>query len=305
MANKNISATAFPLPVSCLRWPCALAISPTTPLAILLRPRIVNPNMIGASTNPTAFPNVYFQCDGAGNPLPANPDGSQAQGTPCNKIPSGLINNIGQAMINLYPAPNANNASAGYNYVNEPVRVLDETKFDTRLDHTLSEKDNAFGRFSYDQAFSYVPGGSPGFAEANAFGSNQRIINHARNVALGETHVFSATMVNQATFGYNRIFDYISSQGTGTCASATIVPAAFPTPTSDAPPAALPSRLLQLRTCFDRVPGRLLGPRRSRLLSVPGWNQHLLFQRLARLIHNKHDLRLGIDFRAQSNERGH
>ncbi len=29
-------------------------------------------------------------------------------------------------------------------------------------------------------------------------------------------------MVNQASFGYNRIFNYIDSQGTGTCASATI-----------------------------------------------------------------------------------
>ena len=97
-------------------------------------------------------------------------------------------------MMNLYPAPNANNASAGYNYVNEPVRQLDDTKFDARLDYTLSDKDNLFGRFSYDQAFSYVPGGStpPAFASANAFGSNQHIINHARNVALGETHVFSA-----------------------------------------------------------------------------------------------------------------
>ncbi len=140
-------------------------------------------------------------------------------------------------MINLYPAPNASNASAGYNYINQPVRQLDNTRFDIRLDQTISEKDNGFGRFSYDQAFSFVPGGSPGFAEANAFGSNQRISNHARNVALGETHVFSANMVNQATFGYNRIFDYISSQGTGTCASATICPAAFPTPTWDAPPA--------------------------------------------------------------------
>jgi hypothetical protein len=26
-----------------------------------------------------------------GNPYPANPDGSQAQGTDCNKIPSNLI----------------------------------------------------------------------------------------------------------------------------------------------------------------------------------------------------------------------
>jgi hypothetical protein len=189
---------------------------------------IVNPNMIGASTSPSVYPNVYFQCDSAGNPLPSNADGSQAQGTPCNKIPPGLINNIGQAMMNLYPAPNANNASAGYNYVNQPVRSLNETKFDGRLDHTLSSTDNLFARFSYDQAFSYVPGGSPGFAEANAFGSNQHISNHARNVALGETHVFSPTMVNQATFGYNRIFDYITSQGTGTCASANLVPGGIP-----------------------------------------------------------------------------
>jgi hypothetical protein len=192
---------------------------------------IVNPNMIGASTNPAVYPNVYFQCNAAGNPIPSNPDGSQAQGTPCNKIPSGLINNIGQAMMNLYPAPNsfsAAAANAGFNYVNVPTRELNETKFDVRVDHNFSSSDNTFARFSYDQAFSFVPGGSPGFANANAFGSNQDIENHARNAAIGETHVFNASTVNQATFGYNRIFDYITSQGTGTCASATIVPGGIP-----------------------------------------------------------------------------
>ncbi len=191
---------------------------------------IVNPNMIGASTNPAATPNVYFQCDAGGNPLPVAANGSQAAGTPCNKIPAGLINNVGQALINLYPAPNANNAAAGYNFVNEPVRSLNETKFDIRLDHNFSSADTVFARFSYDQATSYVPGGGgPGsFAEASAFGSNQGIINHARQIAIGETHVFSATTVNQASFGYNRIFDYITSQGTGTCASSTIVPGGIP-----------------------------------------------------------------------------
>ena len=191
---------------------------------------IVNPNMIGASTSPTAYPNVYFQCDSSGNPLPANADGSQPQGTACNKIPAGLINNIGQAMMKIYPVPNANagNSNGSYNYVSEPVRSLFDTKFDARLDQTLSDKDNLFGRFSYEQAFSHVPGGSPGLAEANAFGSNEDIRNHARNVALGETHVFTPTMVNQASFGYNRIFDYIASQGNGTCASANIVPGGIP-----------------------------------------------------------------------------
>ena len=124
--------------------------------------------------------------------------------------------------MNLYPTPNANNAAAGYNFVDSPVRKLDETKFDIRVDQTFSSSDTLFGRFSYDQAVSYVPGGAPGFAEQSAFGSNQGIQNHARNVAIGETHIFSPVTVNQFSFGYNRIFDYITSTGTGTCESAKL-----------------------------------------------------------------------------------
>src|SRR6266852_491547 len=198
-------------------------------------PAIVNPNMIGASTDPTMFPNIYFHCDAAGNPLPAMSNGFQPfqpNETACAKIPggpTGLINNIGQAMANLYPMPNANNPTAGFNFVSEPVRKLDETKFDIRLDHNLSASDTLFARFSYDDAVSFVPGGfTGGFAEASAFGSNQGIINHARQIAIGETHVFSPNTVNQASFGYNRIFNYITSQGTGSCESNKIVPGGIP-----------------------------------------------------------------------------
>ena len=178
-------------------------------------PVIANPNMVGAA-------NAYFQCDGLGNAIPANPDGSQPAGQNCNKIPANLINSVGQSMINIYPAPNANagNPNASYNYVSEPVRKLNETKFDIRLDQTLTSKDNLFGRFSYDQAFSYVPGGAPTLAEANAFGSNENLINHARNAGLGWSHVFSPNVLNQATFGYDRIFDYIASLGNYTCQAA-------------------------------------------------------------------------------------
>lgn len=177
-------------------------------------PVIANPNMLGA-------PNAYFQCDSSGNPITANSDGSQAAGVNCNKIPSNLIDKAGQAMIDIYPAPNANAGVVGasYNYVNSPVRTLDETKFDVRLDHTLTASDNLFARFSYDQAFSFVPGGAPGLAEANAFGSNENLINHARNIGVGWNHVFSPSTLNQATVGYDRIFDYIASQGNFTCES--------------------------------------------------------------------------------------
>ncbi|HET7105490.1 MAG TPA: carboxypeptidase-like regulatory domain-containing protein [Candidatus Acidoferrum sp.] len=191
-----------------------------------------------ATLNNPNVPGTSFQCDAAtGNPEPVNADGSQPAGVACNKIPganplnapsmpNGLINPIGQALINLYPEPNTNGGS--FNYVNSPVRKLDETKFDIRLDHNFTASDSAFARFSYDQAVSYVPGGAPGFAESNAFGSNQGIQNHGRNIALSETHIFSPTLVNQVNGGYNRIFNYITSQGTGTCASATIVPGGIP-----------------------------------------------------------------------------
>src|SRR5580658_889684 len=47
-------------------------------------------------TNPTSSSGALLQCSGAGNPLPTAPDGSQAAGTPCNKIPASLISPIGQ-----------------------------------------------------------------------------------------------------------------------------------------------------------------------------------------------------------------
>ncbi|HXJ07494.1 MAG TPA: carboxypeptidase-like regulatory domain-containing protein [Candidatus Acidoferrum sp.] len=187
---------------------------------------VFNPNVTGSPSG------TDFQCDALGNPMPlngatvANPagNGSQAAGTPCNKIPAGLINNIGKQLIALYPEPNANNPGNNFNFVSEPVRTLDETKFDVRLDQTFSSSDTAFARFSYDQASSYIPGGGGigNFTEAGFFASNQGIINHGRNIALGETHIFSSSTINQISGGYNRIFNYITSQGSGTCTAARL-----------------------------------------------------------------------------------
>ncbi|MGB6694668.1 MAG: carboxypeptidase-like regulatory domain-containing protein, partial [Terracidiphilus sp.] len=184
----------------------------------------------------TSISNPYaggesFQCVGSstGTPIPAGPNGSQAPGVACNKIPSNLISSIGQGLMKLYPAVDPSNPkelpvgdyNQGYNYVTEPVRSLNETKFDARLDETFGAKDNAFARFSYDQAFTYAPGGAPppSLAEGNPFGSNETLINHARNIGIGESHVFSPNMLNQASVGYDRIFDYIASQDNFSCES--------------------------------------------------------------------------------------
>ncbi|MCU1302717.1 MAG: Oar protein [Candidatus Sulfotelmatobacter sp.] len=171
-----------------------------------------------------------FQCDGAGNPLPAGAGGVQPTGVNCNKIPSNMfdptvnpsVDPSGLAMMKLYPQPNIVNTNTVTNFSNVPVRRLNEGEFDVKLDHTFSSKDSAFARFSYDQATSFVPGGSPGFAEANAFGSSQNITNHGRNVAISETHIFSDRNLNQFTAGFNRIFNHILSFGNGSCEAANI-----------------------------------------------------------------------------------
>jgi hypothetical protein len=186
----------------------------------------VFPNIV----NPYNFAFTPFQCDGAGNPIPANPDGSQNPGTDCNKIPSNMfdpavnpsVDPSGLAMINLYPVSNVVNTSTLTNFSNVPVRKLNEASFDIRLDHNFSSRDSAFARFSYDQANSFVPGGSPGFAEQDAFGSTQNISNHGRNVAVSETHVFNDRNLNQFTAGFNRIFNHILSFGDRSCQAAIV-----------------------------------------------------------------------------------
>ena len=184
-----------------------------------------NADGFGDISNPfasTLTTTVPFQCDTSGNPIPANGSGAQSGGVPCNKIPANMFDPTGHAMIQLYPQSTGPNLATGTNYANVPVRKLNEGEFDIRLDHNFSSKDSAFARFSYDQATSFVPGGSPGFAEAGAFASTQQLLNHGRNVALSETHIFSDRNINQISAGFNRIFNHIKSFGDNSCESAIL-----------------------------------------------------------------------------------
>jgi Carboxypeptidase regulatory-like domain len=188
-----------------------------------------NLDPFGNPRGTTSFPNltnpfngfVPFECDAAGNAIvPVN--GVQTGGTPCNVIPAAFVNPVGLAALSLYPAPNANNATLDFNYALVPDRKLNEATWDIRFDHNFSSKDSVFARFSYDQATNFVPGGSPGFAEATSFGSSQFIQNHGRNLALSETHIVSPNTINQFNAGFSRIFNHILSFGTGTCEAAII-----------------------------------------------------------------------------------
>jgi len=256
-------------------------------------------------TNPYAG-GAAFQCvPGTKTPEPVNPaTGTQSAGQACATIPAALVNPAGARVAMLYPSPNANPAG-GFNYENQPTRKLNEGTWDVRLDHNFSSKDSAFGRFSYDQATNFVPGGSPTWSEANAFGSNQHIENHGRNAVVTETHVFSPNLINQATFGYNRIFNHILSFGTGTCEAALLgIPGAdlasscdsitgYPPSLNQAPQECVSCGL----TSFDMSAYFSIGDR-GYAPYQGGTNVYSLSDTLD-FIHGKHEIRAGLVFRAE------
>jgi Carboxypeptidase regulatory-like domain len=256
-------------------------------------------------TNPFAG-GAPFQCiTGTNMPEPVNlANGSQTPGQACATIPGALINPIGAAVAKLYPSPNENPAG-GFNYENQPVRRLNEGTWDIRLDHNFSSKDSVFARFSYDQATNFVPGGSPTWSEANAFGSNQHIENHGRNVVVTETHVFSPNLINQATAGYSRIFNHILSYGTGTCEAAQLgILGADLASSCDAftgYPASLNQAPQECESCgmtsFDMSAYFSVGDR-GYAPYQGGTNVYSLSDTLD-WIHGKHEIRAGLVFRAE------
>ncbi|MFZ0799279.1 MAG: carboxypeptidase-like regulatory domain-containing protein [Terriglobales bacterium] len=275
------------------------------------------PGLFNGTRNADGYPdlsNPYsgtpFECDSSGNPIVAV-GGIQTGGSSCNKIPGGVINPAGAAVAALYYPYATITGNSGFNYTNQPIRRLNEGTGDIRVDHNFSSKDSVFARFSYDQATNFVPGGSPTYAEENAFGSNQHIENHGRNAMISETHVFSPTTINQVSVGYNRIFNHINSFATGTCAAADI-PGSSPAvgiPGADLGghcdsitgyPASLNQATNDCESCgltsFDMSSYFSLGDR-GYAPYQGGTNVYSVGDTL-HLIRGKHDIAVGMTFRA-------
>ncbi len=96
------------------------------------------------------------------------------------------------------------------------------------------------------------PGGAPGLAESNAFGSNENLINHARNARHRlEPRVLVATRSTRPASGTTASSTTSTSQGNFTCGSATCW--AFPTPIWAAQPTGSPTcRRLPIARVWSR-----------------------------------------------------
>ncbi|WP_263368836.1 TonB-dependent receptor [Edaphobacter bradus] len=121
-------------------------------------------------------------------------------------ISPSCLDPVGVKLASLYPDPNDPNVpvwtgAPNYNYVfRSPAQ---NNSADLRIDHKLRENDMIFGRYSFLQQHRQNPlwTSNPIAGNGNS-GADYAIRN--QGLALGWTHVLSATAVNQARFGFLR-----------------------------------------------------------------------------------------------------
>jgi hypothetical protein len=112
------------------------------------------------------------------------------------------LNSVAQGILNQYPLPNQPGGYFGANTYNSLFsQPTNNDQWSARLDHYFSSKDNLFARASYINNYEYDQ--DPVAAiESRSF--SPKLFNSPRNYAIGETHIFTPTMVNNFTFTLNR-----------------------------------------------------------------------------------------------------
>jgi hypothetical protein len=120
-----------------------------------------------------------------------------------NIIPAGRLDAHAMALLNLYPNPTTDAVGSLFsNFANSPKLFEHSNSFDTRMDINFNEKNQLFFRFSLVDDPQFIPGIFGGVADGGGFqqGTQTAI---AEQSALGYTHTFSPSLINEVRAGLN------------------------------------------------------------------------------------------------------
>jgi Carboxypeptidase regulatory-like domain len=119
-----------------------------------------------------------------------------------NIIPANRLDPNAIKLLSLYPSPNQ--PGLFNNFAANPALSNNVDQFDVRVDHSFSQKDNIFGRLSFQEVPTFLPGPFGGIADGGSFASGDQLAK-SWNSVISETHAFSSTLINEVRAGYNRI----------------------------------------------------------------------------------------------------
>ena len=180
-----------------------------------------------------------------------------------NQIPQNRISPIARRLLAFIPEPNIAGAPLGQNnYQKAQVREKTTDAFDTKLNWSMSEKNQLSGRLSFQRPVVFDPGlfGEYGGAANGGFAGTGT--NTSMNTAMNWTRVFSNTMVMDVRGGVNYYHNVTWTEGNGLTTSTDVgIPGAnldeYTSGISPIASAATPSR------CWDsRRASRGIDPRR-------------------------------------------
>ena len=119
-----------------------------------------------------------------------------------NVFCANQINSVAQNILNLYPAPNANNGKLYSNYLVNVGNSDNTIQWDQRLDWNINARDQSYVRYSYlhEAKVNGLPLGP--VLDGSGYGG-ENDTNLAMNFMGSETHIFTPTLTNEFRFGYN------------------------------------------------------------------------------------------------------
>lgn len=146
--------------------------------------------------------------------LPAQRSGFVREPFNGNIVPQQRVSQVAAKLVGLFPEPNANSGNIVNNYVSAPVLQQSNDTFDARVDQNISSKDQMFERGSFGYIPRVIPNPCPTAANCGVSATNGTEADVVLGVAVGETHTFSPTLLNEVRLGYNRIhMDRIPAYG--------------------------------------------------------------------------------------------
>jgi hypothetical protein len=117
-----------------------------------------------------------------------------------NIIPANRLDPNAIKLMNLFPSPT--NSALLSNFANSPKLFEHRNAFDSRMDINFNDKNQLFFRFSLADDPQFIPGIFGGVADGGGFQDGNQTAN-AQQSALGYTHMFSPTFVNEIRAGLN------------------------------------------------------------------------------------------------------
>jgi hypothetical protein len=153
--------------------------------------RIGDFSAAAAAANGVTYPTIY--------------DPTTGQPFPNNQIPSGRIDPFATKIMALFPLPNLLGPGRNNNnYARNALLTDSNDSYDGRADWVPSQSNSVFVRYSYSNRSRFIPGYYGGIGDGTATSAWGRQQLKAHNLAIGWTHVFAPTLINELRIGFLR-----------------------------------------------------------------------------------------------------